>query len=273
MIGGAGDHDLAPVRLCTVNERAKGLPMGQHRTCKRILLKLSGEALKGDGPQGLDPEAIARIAARVKEVVATGIEVAVVVGGGNFFRGFTASSKGNITRTTADSIGMLATLMNGLALRDGFADTGMHCILQSSFAIAGVAPAFDATAARDALSNGGVLIFAGGTGHPYFTTDTTAALRACEIRADALVKATKVDGVYSADPHLDPNARRYRSLAYADALQQRLGVIDSTAFSLCMDNRVPIIVFNFAEPHGLLNVTRGDMTKATLVGDVETVEG
>ncbi len=234
---------------------------------KRIVLKLSGEALRGKAPHGIDPEAVADIGTAVKEIADLGAEIALVVGGGNFFRGLPASRRG-IARTTGDSIGMLATVMNGLALRDMFEDCGVHCTLRSAFEITGLVNPFDCREGRQLLQPGSVLVLAAGTGHPFFTTDTTAALRACELQADAILKATKVDGVYSDDPVKNKDAVRYDRLSYADALSQRLGVMDSTAFSLCRDNGMPIIVFDFFQAGALRRVMLGDLSHATLVGDL-----
>ena len=237
---------------------------------RRIVLKLSGEALKGKLSHGFSGEAIASTAGLIKDATDAGVQMAIVVGGGNFFRGLSAGDT-QIERCTADSIGMLATVMNGLALRDGLLHAGVRAELMSALAFPGLTQAFDSRAATKHLAEGTVLILSGGTGHPFFTTDTTAALRACQLSVDAVVKATKVDGVYSADPHKHPDAVRFRSLAYGDAIQKRLGVMDSTAFSLCMDNAIPILVCNFSEKGGLLRVLSGDRTKATLVANVETV--
>ncbi len=241
--------------------------MAQDLVLNRILLKLSGEALAGPDGRGLDPGAMSRIGAQIREVVQLGVEVALVIGGGNFFRGLPASRQG-ADRSEADAIGMLATVMNGLAMRDALETGGLRCRLQSAFEITGVVPPFNARQARQALYDGEVLILAGGTGHPFFTTDTTAALRACQIQAQAILKATKVDGIYSADPHKFPDAVRYSQLEYSEALAQRLGVMDSTAFSLCMDNQVPIVVFNFSEPGALCRIVKGDLTTATIVGSL-----
>jgi uridylate kinase len=236
---------------------------------KRILLKLSGEALGGGAGVPLDTDAIAAVAARIHDISQLGAEVAVVVGGGNFFRGLPASRRG-IERTTADNIGMLATVMNGLALRDGLEAAGQPAELQSAFDISGIAHLFEVRRARQVLAQGTTLVLTGGTGHPFFTTDTTAALRACQIGANALLKATKVDGIYSADPKTNPDAVRYERVTYSEALQQRLGVMDSTAFSLCMDNDIPIVVFNFSDATGLQRVLAGDMSGATVVGNTST---
>lgn len=237
---------------------------------KRIVLKLSGEALKGTAPHGIDPEALTGIGMTIREIAELGAEIALVVGGGNFFRGLPATRQG-IARTTGDSIGMLATVMNCLALRDTLETSGVACHLRAAFEITGLVHAFDSREGRRLLKPGTVLILAGGTGHPFFTTDTTAALRACELGADALLKATKVDGVYSEDPMRNREAMRYDRLSYAQALSQQLGIMDSTAFSLCRDNAVPIIVFDFFQPGALRAVMLGDLSQATLVGEMAPV--
>lgn len=242
--------------------------MSDRPVFKRILLKLSGEALKGNAGESnaVDTEALASIVRQVTDIRRDGVEVALVVGGGNFFRGISGVAHG-MMRTTGDFMGMMATVMNGLALRDAFEMEGVPCEIQSALPVEGVAPSVDLRHASHALGDGRIVVFAGGTGHPFFTTDTTAALRACEIGADALLKATKVDGVYSDDPVKDPDAERYEKLSYGEALEKRLGVMDSTAFSLCRDNGIKIVVFNFWEPEGLLRVSRGDTRIATVVGD------
>ncbi len=238
---------------------------------KRILLKLSGEALKAPGAEsGIDAEAIAGVAERIRKVVESGVQVALVVGAGNIFRGLPASRNG-MARVTADSMGMMATVINALGLQDALEAAGVPAQIQTPFPMPGIGEAFDHRRAIAHLETGRVVIFAGGTGHPFFTTDTTAALRACEIGADAIFKATKVDGVYSADPHKDPQARRYSQLAYTDALQKRLQVMDSSAFSLCMDNDIPIVVFNFSRPGGISRALSGDLASATIVGHGETL--
>jgi uridylate kinase len=236
----------------------------------RILLKLSGEALKGAELSGIDPDSVAVLATKVREIVELGKEVALVIGAGNLFRGLPASRHG-IDRATADNIGMLATVMNALAMADALDAAGVPAVIQSAFPMPGIADPFDRKRAVRALAERRVVLFAAGTGHPYFTTDTTAALRACEIRADAILKATKVDGIYSADPRVDASASRYRRLSYTEALVRRLQVMDATAFSLCMENRIPIVVFNFARPEALRRVVSGDTTLATVVWDWETV--
>ncbi len=230
---------------------------------KRILLKLSGETLKTDA-QGLDPETVLGVARQICKDTA-GAQVALVIGAGNLFRGLSASRLG-MTRAGADNIGMLATVMNALAMAEALEAVGQPARVQSAIPILGVADPFDRRRAIAHLEAGRTVIFAGGTGHPFFTTDTTAALRACEIGADAIFKATKVDGIFTADPKKQPDARRYRRLAYADALAQRLGVMDATAFSLCQENNIPIVVFNFFRRNGLSCALAGNLDAATAVG-------
>lgn len=230
---------------------------------KRILLKLSGEALKG--PAGsIDPAAVLKTAKLIKEAVDAKAEVAIILGAGNLFRGLSGCRQG-MDRSCADNMGMLATAMNALAMRDALESLGLQAEIQSALAIDGVLAPFDYRAADRRLRAGQIVLFAAGTGHPYFTTDTTAALRACEIKADAVFKATKVDGIYSADPLKHPDAVRYPTLSYARALADRLQVMDSTAFSLCQDNRLPIVVFRFGTPGILAHILRGDLSHATLV--------
>ncbi len=230
---------------------------------KRILLKLSGEALKGDEPYGIDPEATNAVALRVKEIRELGVQVACVVGAGNIFRG--AFAKG-IPRATADYMGMLATVMNALALQAALENNAVDTRAQTAIEMDRVAEPFIRRRAIRHLEKGRVVIFAAGTGSPFFTTDTTAALRANEIDAEAIVKATKVDGIYSDDPMQNPDAERYERITYAEALQKRLAVMDSTAFSMCRDNDMPIIVCRFDDTAGIRKVLRGDFSAGTLVG-------
>ncbi len=231
---------------------------------RRILLKLSGEMLKGPSGYGIDPAATLAAAERIREAVDSGAQVAAILGAGNLFRGL-AGSRSGMDRSSADNIGMLATAMNALAMRDALESLGLKAEIQSAFAIDGVLAPFDQRRAIKLLEAGTVVLFAAGTGHPYFTTDTCAALRACEIQADAVFKGTKVDGVYSADPFRHPDAIRYERLTFAQALANRLQVMDSTAFSLCQDNNLPIVVFKFGEPGVLRNIMKGDLSAATLV--------
>lgn len=230
---------------------------------KRILLKLSGEMLKGQSG-GIDPDSTLAAAQRIKEAVDKGVQVAIIIGAGNIFRGL-AGSRTGMDRSCADNMGMLATAMNALAMRDALESLGLKAEILSAFAIQGILKPFDQREADRLLNEGYVVLFAAGTGHPYFTTDTTAALRACEIKADAVFKGTKVDGIYDADPVKNPNAVRYEKLTFAKALADRLNVMDSTAFSLCQDNNLQIMVFKFGEPGVLGNIMDGDLTRATLV--------
>jgi uridylate kinase len=223
----------------------------------RILLKLSGEAL--GGPTGLNicPQAVADMATQVREVRELGVQIVIVVGGGNIFRGLSGSKRG-IERATGDYMGMLATIINGLALQDALEKSGVPTRVQSAISMAQVAEPFIRRRAVRHLEKGRIVIFGGGTGNPYFSTDTAAALRANEIGAEVVLKATKVDGIYDSDPKQNPKAKRYSQIRYAEALQKQLKVMDSTAFSLCMDNKMPIIVFDLFRPHNLKRVVMGE---------------
>jgi len=224
---------------------------------KRILLKISGEVLAGEQSFGLDARMIQYIASEVAEVAAMGVEVAVVIGGGNIFRGVSASATG-MDRVAADHMGMLATLMNALALQDSLEKRGVFTRVMTAITAAQVAEPFIRRRAIRHLEKGRVVIFAAGTGNPYFTTDTAAALRAMEIAAEIVIKATKVDGVYTADPRLDPSAVKFDELTYLEALTRRLHVMDSTAMSLCMDNMCPTVVFNLHAKGHLRQVVCGE---------------
>ena len=234
---------------------------------KRILLKLSGEALMGDGKYGIAPRTLQQIAGEVKEVIDLGVEVGIVIGGGNIFRGVSASTEG-MDRASADYMGMLATVINGLALQDALEKLGVFTRVQSAIEMSQLAEPYIRRRAVRHLEKGRVVIFAAGTGNPYFTTDTAASLRAMEIHAEVILKATKVDGIYSADPKKDPTATRYTQLSYIDVLRGNLKVMDSTAISLCMDNDLPIIVFDLGR-HG--NITRAVMGEeiGTTVGTLK----
>ena len=210
---------------------------------RRILLKLSGEALMGDQAFGIDPPVADQIAREIGEVQALGVQTAVVIGGGNFFRGLAASGRG-LDRATADYMGMLATVINGMALSDAIERQGVETRLVTAIEMREVAEPFIRRRAIRHLEKGRVVVLAAGTGNPYFTTDTAAALRAMEIRAEVILKATKVDGIFTADPHLDPQATRLDSVSYLQVLERQLRVMDATAISLCMDNDLPIVVFN-----------------------------
>jgi uridylate kinase len=224
---------------------------------KKILLKISGEVLTGDGGYGIDPGVMQQIAQEIKEVKALGVEVAVVIGGGNIFRGIAASSKG-MDRASADYMGMLATIMNGIALQDALEKIDVQTRVQTAIEMREIAEPYIRRRAIRHLEKGRVVIFAGGTGNPYFTTDTTASLRAMEIGAQVILKATKVDGVYDSDPLLNKRARKYDELTYLDVLKKQLKVMDATAISLCMDHHIPIIVFNLKKRGNIKRVVLGD---------------
>jgi uridylate kinase len=224
---------------------------------RRVLIKLSGEALGGEAGVGICPEVIHDMARQIREVRDMGVEVVIVVGGGNIFRGLQGSERG-IERVTGDYMGMLATAINGLALQDALEKNGVATRVQSAISMAQVAEPFIRRRAVRHLEHGRVVIFVGGTGNPYFSTDTAAALRANEIGAEVILKATKVDGVYDSDPKKNPKAKRYKQVSYLEALSKQLKVMDSTAFSLCMDNKTPIIVFDFFKPHNIKRVVMGE---------------
>lgn len=224
---------------------------------KRVLLKLSGEAMAGGEGVGIDPKRAEVIAREIKDVQSLGVEVAVVIGGGNIFRGMVAEEAG-MERVSADYMGMLATVINALALQDALESMGVVTRVQTAIEMRELAEPFIRRRAIRHLEKGRVVIFAGGTGSPYFTTDTAASLRAMEIGAEVIMKATKVDGVYSADPLVDPSAERFDEITYLDCLQKGLKVMDSTALSLCMDNGVPIIVFNLWVPGNVGRAVKGE---------------
>ncbi len=232
---------------------------------KRILLKLSGEALAGDQGYGIDPKVIAGIADEIKEVVELGIEVALVIGGGNIFRGLSAAASG-MDRASADYMGMLATVMNSVAMQDALETIDVKTRVQSAIEMQAVAEPYIRRKAVRHLEKGRVVIFGAGTGNPYFTTDTAASLRAMEIHAEVILKATKVDGVYTADPAKDKNAVKYESLTYLDVLQKKLQVMDATATSLCMDNNLPIIVFDLTRSGNIKKVVLGETIGTTVSG-------
>ena len=244
-------------------DRGPGAGPGAGIRYRRILLKISGEALLGQRQYGVDPAFCSFIARQVAAAVGLGVEVGIVVGGGNIFRGLAAAAKG-MDRATGDYMGMLATVMNGLALQDALERTGVATRVMTAIAMNEVAEPYIRRRAIRHLEKGRVTIFVAGTGNPYFTTDTAAALRAVEIGADVLLKATKVDGVYDADPLTHPNARRFARLTYADVLADRLAVLDATAVSLCMENDLPIIVFDLNEPENIRRAALGEQV-GTLV--------
>jgi len=234
---------------------------------KRVVLKLSGEALAGDLGYGIDPKVIFSVANQIKEIVELGVQVAVVVGGGNIWRGLSGSSKG-MDRATADYMGMLATITNSLAMQDGLEKVNVPTRVQTSIEMRQVAEPYIRRRAIRHLEKMRVVIFAAGTGNPYFSTDTTAALRAAEIEAEVILMAkNKVDGVYSADPSLDPNAEKYDQLTFLEVLNKGLGVMDSTASSLCMDNSIPLIVFNISEEGNIRRAVMGDKIGTLVKGE------
>jgi uridylate kinase len=230
---------------------------------KRVLLKLSGEALMGEQQFGVDPAVVTRIARDVGELQGLGIETAIVIGGGNIFRGLAASARG-MDRATADYMGMLATVINGLALQDALEQQNIVTRVVTAIEMRAVAEPFIRRRAIRHLEKGRVVIFAAGTGNPYFTTDTAAALRAMEIRAEVILKGTKVDGVYSADPMLDPSATKFPTISYLQVLERQLRVMDATAISLCMDNKLPIVVFNLRQPGSIRQVVMGEPVGTTV---------
>lgn len=223
----------------------------------RVLLKLSGEALAGDQGFGIDPKIVDELAQQISEIVHDGIQVAVVVGGGNIFRGMAASAKG-MDRAQADYMGMLATVMNALALQDGFERNGIEARVQSAIAMQEVCEPYIRRRCIHHLEKGRVVVLGGGTGNPYFTTDTTAALRACELGCECLMKATKVDGVYDSDPVKNPDAQKFDRISYMEVLNKGLHVMDSTATSLCMDNNMPMLVFNMWENGNIARALKGE---------------
>jgi uridylate kinase len=229
---------------------------------KRVLIKISGEALKGNLDSGYDPDAVQHLVERIRPVVDNGVELVLVFGAGNIWRGVNGTG---MDRVSADYMGMLATVMNAICMKDAMENAGISTIVQTSIPMEPVADRYNRDAALRALDAGKVVIFAGGTGSPFFTTDTTATLRALETNCQAVLKATKVDGIYTADPFKDPTAARFQTISYEDALGRRLKVMDSTAFSMCSDNDLPIIVFNFSNPESLDKVLSGDTSIATVV--------
>jgi uridylate kinase len=224
---------------------------------RRIVLKLSGEALAGTQGYGIDPPVLDRVGAEVRDVTELGVQVAIVIGGGNIFRGIAASA-GGMDRATADYMGMLATIINALALQDSLEKAGLQTRVLSAIEMRAVAEPYIRRRAIRHLEKGRVVIFAAGTGNPFFTTDTAGALRAVEIGADVIVKATKVDGIYSADPKKDPMARRIEKVTYIEVLNRGLGVMDTTAISLCMDNKLPIVVFDLTRPGNIKRLVLGE---------------
>lgn len=234
-------------------------------TYRRVLLKISGEALMGEQNYGIDVNVARSVAEELKAIYSLGVQVAVVVGGGNIFRGVSKSA-GNMDRSSADYIGMLATVMNAVVLQDALEKVAVHTRVMSAIDIPQLAEPFIRRRAIRHLEKDRIVIFAAGTGNPYFTTDSAAALRALEIKADIILKATKVDGVYSADPMKDSTAELFTEITYRQVLEQRLGVMDASAISLCMDNNLPIVVFNMREPGNIRRVVIGERGVGTRVG-------
>lgn len=232
---------------------------------KRVLLKLSGEALMGQYDYGIDPVIITRIVKEIAHVSEMGVQVAIVIGGGNIFRG-AGLAQGGVDRVTADQMGMLATVMNSLALQDAIEKLGLYCRVMSAVKINQVCEDYIRRRAVRHLEKGRIVVFAAGTGNPYFTTDSAASLRASEINADIMLKATKVDGVYDDDPHKNPNAKRYESIKYDDAIQQKLGVMDATALVLCRDNKIPLRVFNLFNEGDLTKIIQGESIGTEVTG-------
>ena len=233
---------------------------------KRVLLKLSGEALQGAGDWGIDYSVLKEISRQVRHVQGLGVEVALVIGGGNMIRGSEEAKRAGIDRASADYMGMLSTVINALALQGVLEQAGAFTRVMSALEMHQVAESYIRRRAVRHLEKGRIVIFAGGTGNPYFTTDTTAALRAMEIGAEVLLKATKVDGVYSSDPVKNPRAKKYKELSYIEVLKKRLAVMDTTAISLCMDNSLPIVVFNLNKKGNLARLFRGERVGTVVQG-------
>ena len=240
------------------------MPMAEDYKYKRVLLKLSGEALAGNKGYGIDPNVVDNLVEEIGEVVNDGVQVAIVVGGGNIFRGLAGSAKG-MDRAQADYIGMLATVMNSLALQDGFERHGIYSRVLSAINMQEVSEPYIRQRAERHMDKGRVVILAAGTGNPYFTTDTTAALRACELHMECLMKATKVDGVYDRDPVKYPDAQKFDSISFMEVLNRGLDVMDATATSLCMDNNMPMIVFSLTERGNIARALKGENVGTTVV--------
>jgi uridylate kinase len=239
------------------------VPSVQSPAYTRVLLKLSGEALMGEQQFGVDPAVATQVAQDVADIQGLGVETAIVIGGGNIFRGLAASARG-MERATADYMGMLATVINALALQDALEQLGLPTRVITAIEMRAVAEPFIRRRAVRHLEKRRVVIFAAGTGNPYFTTDTAAALRAMEIKAEVILKGTKVDGVYTADPMLDPAATKYPTISYLQVLERQLKVMDATAISLCMDNKLPIVVFNLRQPGNVRRVVMGEAIGTTV---------
>jgi uridylate kinase len=239
---------------------------------RRVLLKLSGEALAGSRGYGIDPDTIARVAAEIRDVAQRGVQLAVVIGAGNIFRGIAASA-GGMDRATGDYMGMLATVINALALQDAIEKAGVATRVLSAIEMRAVAEPYIRRRAIRHLEKGRVVVFAAGTGNPFFTTDTAGALRAVEIGAEAILKATRVDGIYTADPEKDPTATRLAHVGYIEVLSRGLGVMDTTAISLCMDNKLPIVVFDLNRPGNIVRIVHGEQVGSVVSADASIPRG
>lgn len=237
--------------------------MGSSLKYKRVLLKVSGEALMGNTGFGIDPDTVSRICQDIREGIDLGAEISIVVGGGNIFRGVALAAQG-ADRVSGDHMGILATVMNAIALRMALEDAGVKAVVLSAIEMSEICEPFTQRAAEAYLHEGRVIIFAGGTGNPYFTTDTAAALRACEMQCDALLKATQVDGIYSADPKKDPNAERFDTITHSEILERGLSVMDAAAVSLTMDADIPIEVFALSERGGVAKILKGEGRSTTV---------
>ncbi len=234
---------------------------------KRVVLKLSGETLLSKGvDKGICLDAASKLSAEIKSALDLGVQIGIVIGGGNIFRGAVAAAKGGICQAQADRMGMLATVINGLGLQEVMLENGIDAVMMSSLAIQGIAHPFDRRSAIRDMQEGRVLIFSGGTGSPFFSTDTAASLRALEVDAEAILKGTKVDGVYSADPKKDPKAKRFDKLSYIDVLKNQLKVMDSTAVSMCMDHNIPIVVFDVFKAGNMKKVVSGEELGTVVYG-------
>ena len=251
-----GGSDFSSLGCSKAVTGLEGAGMGQV-AYQRVLLKLGGEALAGSGGYGIDPRRAKDVASKIGDLLKYGVQVAIVMGAGNLWRGMDGRAHG-MDRATADQMGMLATVMNSLALRDALERTGVTVRVHTAIEMRTIAEPYIRLRAINQLAKGYVVIIGAGTGNPYFTTDTAAALRAMEIKAGILIKATKVDGIYAEDPHLNPHARRYERLTYSEALALRVGVMDSTAITLCMENNLPILVIDLWEPHSLERAVLGE---------------
>ena len=263
--GGRGLDVRFPGVVCFANLRKRGMPMAKSATgYRRILLKLSGEALGGEGGVGIDTATIDRVAGEIKAVVQDGRQVAIVMGAGNFIRGASGVKEG-MDRVVADQMGMIATVINALALDQGILRTGQMSTVFSAFGVGGIVETYTVEYARGALDFGGIVLCAGGTGNPLFTTDTAGVLRALELDCDVMLKATMVDGVYDKDPLKHPKAVKFDKITYTEVLERKLGIMDLTAIALAEKNNLPIVVFNLSRKGILKRIAKGDLKHATLI--------